>query len=90
LQYGKKEKNINEIIAVKKGNYDIEVKSQTDGIDLDTPFMIGSITRQFAGVLALKYLKSVLAIDVTTLLTGEQFRALIGRLSDNCNKWSIF
>ncbi|MDR2371880.1 MAG: hypothetical protein LBD60_01900 [Puniceicoccales bacterium] len=34
--------NISGIIAIKKGDFDIEFRSCSDDIDLDTPFMVGS------------------------------------------------
>jgi hypothetical protein len=74
--------NINGIIAVKKGDSDIKLKSRADGIDPDTPFIIESVSKQFTGVFTLKYLEPVFETDVTTLLTEDEFRSLIDGLSE--------
>jgi CubicO group peptidase (beta-lactamase class C family) len=73
---------INGIIAFGEGDSDIEVESCADGIDLGTPFLIGSVSKQFTGFLALRHLGDFFETDITTLLTEDEFQSLIGGLSE--------
>ena len=77
-----KSEKFTEIIAVKKSGSEIELKTQSIGINLDTPFFIGSISKQFTGVLALRHIKHLLKTDITTLLTENDFISLINALPE--------
>jgi hypothetical protein len=70
------------IVAIKDSSSEIRLKLRSTGIDLDTPFFIGSISKQFTGVLALRYIKHLLKTDITTLLVQNDFASLIDALSE--------
>jgi CubicO group peptidase (beta-lactamase class C family) len=70
------------IIAVKDFGSEIKLKFCSAGIDLDTPFFIGSISKQFTGVLVLKHIKHLLKTDITTLLTESDFMSVINALPE--------
>ncbi|MDR0715370.1 MAG: hypothetical protein LBF25_01115 [Puniceicoccales bacterium] len=77
---------INGIIAVKNNTASaIKVKFNSPGVNLDTPFFVGSISKQFCGVLALKHIPHLLNTDVTTLLSEEEFVALL-RAMPECER----
>lgn len=69
--------NINGIVAVKDDCSDVLVKYGAPGIDLDTPFLIGSLTKQFTGILAFQHLGEVIDRDVGELLDEEEFQSLL-------------
>jgi CubicO group peptidase (beta-lactamase class C family) len=70
------------IVAVKNSDSGMKVKLSSAGVDLDTPFFIGSISKQFTGVLVLRHIKHLLKTDITTLLTKDDFASLIEALPE--------
>jgi CubicO group peptidase (beta-lactamase class C family) len=70
------------IVAVKNSGSKIKLKFRSINIDLDTPFFIGSISKQFTGVLVLRHIKHLLKTDIATLLRENNFISLINALPE--------
>jgi CubicO group peptidase (beta-lactamase class C family) len=68
-------KHVNWIIAVENADQSIKLKNCSKEIDLDTPFFIGSVSKQMTAILAIKHLD--LNSDVTTLITEDEFQAIL-------------
>jgi CubicO group peptidase (beta-lactamase class C family) len=74
--------NKNAMIMVEKRGHAMRVKTSGRGLGLDTPFLIGSLTKQFTGVLCLKHLSSLLDADVTTRMMEQDFESVFQSVSD--------
>jgi CubicO group peptidase (beta-lactamase class C family) len=84
---GDYDSGVNGIIAAGNIESEVELKFCSGGVDLDTPFFIGSISKQFAGVLALRHIPHLLESDVTTLLGEEEFTSLINSRWEAEKSW---
>jgi CubicO group peptidase (beta-lactamase class C family) len=70
------------MIVVEKRGHSIRVKTSGRGLSLDTPFLIGSLTKQFTGVLCLEHLANFLDTDITTLMTEQDFESVLKGMPD--------
>jgi hypothetical protein len=70
------------VVAAKDSSSEIRLKLRSIGIGLDTQFFIGSISKQFTGVLVLRHIKHLLKTDITTLLVEDDFASLINALPE--------
>jgi CubicO group peptidase (beta-lactamase class C family) len=48
----------------------------SNGVDIDTPFLIGSVSKQFAGVLVLKHLPNSLDVDIENYIKDNSFKGI--------------
>jgi CubicO group peptidase (beta-lactamase class C family) len=70
------------MIVVEKRGHAIHVKTNGRGLRLDTPFLIGSLTKQFTGVLCLEYLANFLDTEITTLMIERDFESVLKSVPD--------
>jgi CubicO group peptidase (beta-lactamase class C family) len=70
------------MIVVEKRGHSIHVKTSGRDLSLDTPFLIGSLTKQFTGVLCLEHLANLLDTDITTLITEQDFESVLKGMPD--------
>jgi CubicO group peptidase (beta-lactamase class C family) len=70
------------MIVVEKRRHSIHVKTSGRGFSLDTPFLIGSLTKQFTGVLCLEHLANLLDTNITTLMTEQDFKSVLKSMPD--------
>jgi CubicO group peptidase (beta-lactamase class C family) len=69
--------NVNGLVAYKSANQCAELKVRSTDMDLDTPFLIGSVSKQFTAILAIKHLAPLLDTEVIALLTDDEFRNIL-------------
>lgn len=70
------------MIVVEKRGHSIHVKTSGRGFSLDTPFLIGSLTKQFTGVVCLEHLANLLDANITTLMTEQDFESVLKSIPD--------
>jgi CubicO group peptidase (beta-lactamase class C family) len=73
------------IVAIKRGNSDPEIRGATPGIDLDTPFCMGSVGKQICGVLALRCLGKRLDATVSEFLIDDDIVKLKNEMPKDQN-----
>jgi CubicO group peptidase (beta-lactamase class C family) len=78
----KAECGVTGLVACKSANQCAESKVCSTGIDLDTPFLIGSVSKQFTAILAIKHLAPLLDTEVIALLTEDEFQIILKDLQD--------
>ncbi|MDR0595618.1 MAG: beta-lactamase family protein [Puniceicoccales bacterium] len=70
------------IVAVKDADQSVKLKFCSKGIDLNTPFLIGSVSKQFTAILAIKHLKTLFNTEIITLITDDEFQAILKNLQE--------
>jgi hypothetical protein len=69
----KAECSVTGVVACKSANQCAELKVCSTDIDLDTTFLIGSVSKQFTAILAIKHLAPLLDTEVIVLLMDDEF-----------------